>query len=75
MNTTTTRRLEDVFTAAAVMLLLFMSMMSQVWVIGIALGLVIFGLIAFPQTRRLGMFALAAGIAGAATIAVALALR
>jgi hypothetical protein len=61
-----TRRLEDLFTAAAISLLLLSSMLQGTVVVGIALGLAIVGLVIFPKTRRAGIaVALAAAVVAA----------
>jgi hypothetical protein len=64
---TRTRRREYLFTAAAVALLLFTSMLEGTVAVGLALGLLIVGLVLFPETRRLGIaVVLAAAVVGAA---------
>lgn len=74
MVNATTRRSQDLFTAAAVALLLLMSTMSQGWVLAIAGGLIIIGLVIFPQTRRLGLVATVTAVVAAATTALLVAL-
>jgi hypothetical protein len=70
--TVSTRRLEDLFTAAAIGLLLLSSMLQGTVVVGIALGLVIFGLVIFPKTRRTGIaVALAAAVVAGALAFIA----
>ena len=71
---TQTWRAQNVFTAAAVALVLFMSMLSQTWVIAFAVTLAIVGLVVFPDTRRVGIVALASGLVVATVIAVFLAM-
>ena len=63
------RRSEDLLTAAAVTLLLLTGLISQTWVVGLAAALLVAGLIAFPTTRQLGLFAALLG-AAAAIVAV-----
>ena len=67
-------RAQDLFTAAAIALVLFMSMLSQIWVIVLAAALAIVGLVVFPDTRRLGLVALASGIVVALAASVVIAL-
>jgi O-antigen ligase len=65
---TRTRRREYLFTAGAVTLLLFTSMLEGTVAVGLALGLVIVGLVLFPETRRVGI----AVVLAAAVVAAAL---
>ena len=67
-------RAQNVFTAAAIALVLFMSMLSQTWVIAFAVALAVVGLILFPETRRIGVVALASSLVVATVIAVFLAM-
>ena len=67
-----TRRLEDLFTAAAIGLLFLSSMLQGIVVVGIALGLAIVGLVILPKTRNVGIaVALAAAVVAAALAFVA----
>ena len=67
-----TRRLEDLFTAAAIGLLLLSSMLQGIVVVGIALGLAIVGLVILPKTRNVGIaVALAAAVVAAALAFIA----
>ena len=67
-----TRRLEDLFTAAAIALLLLSSMLQGTVAVGIALGLAIVGLVIFPKTRSAGIaVALAAAVVAAALAFIA----
>lgn len=68
------RRVEDLFMVAAAALLLLTSVVSELWVVGLAGCLFIIGLVALPSTRRLGLFAgacaLGAGVVAAVLLAV-----
>lgn len=74
MTDPATRRFENLFTTAAVALLLLTGIVSQTWVVGLAGGLLIIGFLVFPSTRRLGIFAAVCAIVASVVAVVLLAL-
>ena len=65
----------DVYTAAAVGLLLAMSLFNGYIAVGIAIGLLALGLVLFPELRGVGSIAAVAGVAAAVAIVLLRTLR
>lgn len=65
----------DLYTAAAIGLLLTMSLLNGYIAVGIAIGLLAIGLVLFPELRRVGSIAAVAGVAAAVAIVLLRTLR